>query len=105
MNFFKNMNRKKRREFDKLTSEQKVELAVNEIKHNIAVEQSKQAAQLFLDGYLYRSKMLKRDYLDKITGDNDDYTIEMLFMEIRQNCVQYDKMHPQAKGETESENT
>lgn len=101
MELFKNMNRKKRREFEKLTNEQKVELAVNEIKQNLAREQAAKASVLFLDGGLYVCKVFQNDYLDKITDDNKDEIIERLIADIMERCKKYDERFPQKEDKVE----
>ena len=108
-NFLRSLNRKKRRQFDKLDKEEKEQIIAHEITQKINESAGKEISKAFVKGAIFANKLLYDHYLTK-WDELDDHekmgVAEALVAEIKMHRDKALAMLPEDNKEdnnTESE--
>lgn len=108
MSFFRNMNRKQKRAFDRLGKNEQLEIFTHELNKNVKAERNKAVSLAFIDGILCEADLLYDKYFEKwrnSTPSERDEVVKNLMEEIKKGHDKYVERHVK-KEETnqESEN-
>lgn len=104
MNAFSKMNRKQKREFNKLSAEEKTDALMNVIQPMITQNNSKVAADSFMGGYLFAFGNMYDKYLQDYAylneAEREDICAKIV-SEIVENKKKYDEMYQKTKQDIE----
>lgn len=106
MNFFKKLNRKQRREFDKLEKDKKIEIISHEINEKIKGERNKIVAKAFADGFIFANKMFFDKYFkdwDKLSEEGKSNIAELIALDVKKSVERYNKQQDKENEQSESE--
>lgn len=108
MNFFRKLNKKQRRQFDKLKKEEKDQIISKEINDKVREKLNQEVAIAFADGFLFANNMIYEKYFDRWSKAkyNDKHKIaKEMIEEIEKNREKYLERHNLNKDEkSEGEN-
>lgn len=96
MNFFRKLNRKQKRKFDKIELEEKKQIVSHEINQKIKERLNREVSIAFADGFLFANKMLYDKYYEKWNSAkyNEKHKIaKSMIEEIVSNAIRYDNRH------------
>lgn len=107
MSIFKNMNRKERREFDKLPNDKKGEIIHAEIVNQVSPILQKRIAKAMVNGMKLEREQLYQKYLTKIENEKKGSkawynAVDELFSYIRVGHVEWEKAKAEDKSESDS---
>lgn len=95
MSFFRNMNRKTRREFSKMNNEQKETIISEELNGKIKDAVSAKIANSFINGVITANHLLYEKYVEKIENSENQEEIAKLMIalidEIKSNNDKYNQ--------------
>lgn len=102
MSFFKKLNRKQRRQFDKLDKEEKKEIIAHEINEKVKASTQRMIATAFADGHLFCSKMLYEKYFERYKSAKQREKAKIadeIMAEISVGYNKYNELHSPKKEE------
>lgn len=105
MNVFRKMNRKQKREFGKLSAEEKADALMNAIQPEISKANVNIASDSFMCGYLFAFDNLYDKYLQDYAYLNDEEREDVcakIVAEIVENKKKYDARYQKEKQEMET---
>lgn len=105
MSFFRKLNRKQRRQFDKLDKNEQKQVIATEINKAVSDVTKKQIANAFLRGVAWENKLLYEKFVTKWDAAkyNEKRNVGKELVEyIRNHYDKYNKMIPDNKSEVES---
>lgn len=105
MSFFRGLNRKKRRQFDKLEQEEKNQIIAHEISQKVSETTQKQIAVAFVKGVVQANEMLYEKYVtawDAAKYEEKRKVAKQLVEEIRMHHQKYLETQQNAENKDES---
>lgn len=112
MSFLRGLNRKQRRQFNKLEKDEKMQLLSHEMSEKYREMLNKEVAKSFIDGILFESKLLYDRYLNDYFNEEDqtkkDELVQKMIENVRSDYEKYLIRIGEAKKEkqeNESEET
>lgn len=105
MSFLRGLNRKKRRQFDKLEQEEKNKIIAHEISEKIKETTQKQIGVAFVKGVVQANEMLYEKYVtawDAAKYDEKRKVAKQLIEEIRMHHQKYLETQQNAENKDES---
>lgn len=105
MNFFKNLNRKQRRQFDKLEQEEKNKIIAHDIAEKFKEVGERQIAVAFVKGVVHANEMLYEKYVtawDAAKYEEKRKVAKQLVEEIRMHHQKYLETQQNAENKDES---
>lgn len=105
MSFFKNMNRKARREFSKMNDEQKQTIISEEVNGKIKDTLNAKIATSFINGVITANHLLYEKYVEKIeSSENKEEIAKLMIALIDEIKSKNDKYNQKFNTKVEEEN-